>query len=237
VTPATARSLARVAGIATAVLVSAVAAANARTMIPGMAPVVASASVFLLFVISIGLFTPNPLVDGAEGWRIILALAVASAVVAAIGPTGVRMAALLVMVYAAWMEEAVFRRILPRAIADTLSSIGTRRAAFSGIAASQALFAATHFLPGAFRSTPDLTTGLRLFVGGLLLWVIASRAGLTAAVVAHALLNVRAVLGDAAPRLHPTDAVMALIGALCLVVIVPTASLNTLQPLTSRTRA
>ena len=211
--------------VAVAVLVIATAASRSRALWPGAAAVFA-ASTFLILVAAIGLFTRASLIDLAKDWRTTPALVVSCGVVlllqvgdvARLG--GIRTTVSLTVVYAAWVEEFVFRWILPRAFGDLLAPASRQLATVGAIVVSQSLFAAGHFLPGSVRSPwPDASVPLRLFAGGLLFWLVASRGGLTLAVLTHALLNLQVALPATALHARPTIAGVALVGAAALALL------------------
>jgi hypothetical protein len=236
-------ALADSAAIAAAVLVAAAAAARAGELMPPAAQPFA-ATTFFAVVGAIALFTPTRMLEWHRDTRLVVALALSGLAVLSLragdvaGLCGTSVAAILTVVYAAWVEESVFRRILPRAFGRSLASFGERRAHAAGILVSQALFAAGHFMPGTIRYIwPDAAAPLRLFAGGLLLWLVASRGGLTIAVIAHSLFNLRSALPGAALQARPTIIGIALTGALAVTVLflVPTSLSH--QPFTARSHA
>jgi hypothetical protein len=233
--------LGRFAVLASSVLVAAVAAAHARPLFPRLSHVVVgSVAFFALMVVGAGCLGLS-LLDPRRDWRLVVILPAGYAAIETIANLGAfdfsraRHADLAVVTVAAWVEESTFRRILPRALARQLSDAGETAAHFWAVVASQALFAASHFLPGTVRSAwPDITPAFRLFVGGLLLWMIASRMGLMGAVVTHALLNLGTAFGDAAPLQYPTRAGMLLVCLPALAVLLSESASLLRQPFTSR---
>jgi hypothetical protein len=109
-----------------------------------------------------------------------------------------------IIAYAAWMEELVFRRLLPRAFERTLHPAGRGTGAVC-IVASQVLFAVSHFTPGLqYQSHLGVMALIRLFAGGLLLAAVVSRSGLAIGALLHAELNLRAVLPQPPPQTAST---------------------------------
>lgn len=108
---------------------------------------------------------------------------------------------LLVVLVPAAVEEAVFRRALPLRLAQLLgrgTRIERRYSLFLGQIASQALFAACHFVSrdGLWASRGG-TEAVRLFAAGVLYANLAERRGLWLAVGAHTTLNLGLHFGDA----------------------------------------
>lgn len=235
-------ALVRSLAIVAAVLLVAAAASRTRASLPGAATFFA-ATTFLILVAAIGLFTRTSLIDVRSDWRMLPGLLISGAVVLLIqaadgaGLGEVRATVALTVVYAAWVEESVFRWILPRAFGDLLAPFGRAAATVGAVVVSQSLFAAGHFIPGSVRSPwPDASVPLRLFAGGMLFWLIASRGGLTIAVLTHALLNLRVALPATALHTRPTMVGVAFVAAAALALLsAPSPPHNT--PFTLRNHA
>lgn len=141
------------------------------------------------------------------------------AAIAVLGWWPVALPVLLVVLVPAAVEEGVFRRALPLRLAKLLAR-GTgferRYSLFIGQIASQALFAASHFVSreGLWASRGG-TEAFRLFAAGVLYANLAERRGLWLAVGAHTTLNLGLQFGDAllARRVGLlTAALVALVG-------------------------
>ena len=237
------RAIAPVLGcimLAASVLLAAAAGARVPVLVPRGPHALVGSIAFLIGVVSLAECLGMRVVD-ARDWWLGLVLASSCLVIWLVARSGAfdleraTLEGLLVVSTAAWVEESTFRLILPRAFARALSAAGEMTARLSAVVASQALFVASHFLPGTVRSGwPDITPTLRLFVGGLLLWMIASRVGLMGAVVTHALLNLGAAFGDASPSHHPTRAGMLIVGVLALAALLSESNSPTRKPFTQR---
>jgi hypothetical protein len=211
--------------LAAGVLLAAVASAQLRFPLPPLRQELVAISGFLCLLVAIAACLGVRLLDLRCDAPQVLALLATCAGLLAVSRAGLvgthetPFALLGVIGYAAWIEELVFRRLLPRAFAQGFEP-GNPGAAPACIVASQALFAVSHFLPGLQnQGAIGFTALMRLFAGGLVLAVVVSRAGLAIGALMHAELNLRAILPQPPPQ-TPSSIGVCLIGLMAIGIIV-----------------
>jgi hypothetical protein len=203
------------------VLIAAMAAAQVHSPLPRIPHAIVSASVFLLLLSGIAACLDIRLLELPADLPQLTALVttVAGVFVAArsglVGSPSTPVVLIGVVAYAAWIEELVFRRLLPRAFSGALGPHRVRSTTV-GVVASQLLFAAAHFLPG-LQNQNDLGVAslTRLFLGGLLFAAVVSRSGLAIGALLHAELNLRAMLPQPPPD-RPTTIGVCLIATMAI---------------------
>lgn len=131
--------------------------------------------------------------DALTALCVALALFACYVLAAENAPLGI--AALVGLLLAAWIEEVVFRALLPHLVSARLRNVlHPTLACVVAVVLSQAVFSACHFIPDASRFGTNLAEdALRLFVGGIFYWVIVDTAGLGIAAALHASLNLSIV--------------------------------------------
>jgi hypothetical protein len=206
--------------LAVGVLLAATAAEQFRTPYRSVPHAVVAVSAFLCLLAGLAACLDIRLVDVQSDWLQLMALATTVGAMLVVSRTGLvgspdtAFALIAVIAYAAWVEELVFRRILPRAFTTAFESGGVRWTP-GGVVTSQLLFAACHFVPG-LRHQDGLgwVSLMRLFAGGLLFAAVVSRSGLAIGALLHAELNLRAVLPQPPPDAATTIGVflIALLG-------------------------
>jgi hypothetical protein len=191
--------------LAVGVMLAASAAAQLRLPLPHVPREVVAATAFLVLLTTIAACLGIRLLDLRCDWIHVTALATACAGLfvtsraGLMGATATPFELLAVIAYAAWIEELVFRRLLPDAFMRATRSTPRRRPVY--VVASQFLFAASHFVPGLQQQTGfGLLALMRLFVGGLLFAAVVSQCGLAVGALMHAELNLRAVLPQPPPH-------------------------------------
>lgn len=94
---------------------------------------------------------------------------------------------------AAFVEEMVFRVMLPRKLVEIFSGLNRVRAVAVAIVLSQGTFAAAHFTVGA-PGASDALRFVQLLSSGLALWAIVQVLGVTVAASIHTIVNVFSIL-------------------------------------------
>jgi hypothetical protein len=213
------------------VLLAASAAAQLRPVLPGFPRELVAPSGFLMLLTAIAACLGVRLWELRWDWVQLMALGTVCAGLfvmsraGLIGSPDTPFELLGIIAYAAWIEELVFRRVLPRAFMRGLASSRGPRPGVVAVVASQFLFAATHFLPGLQQQAGIGWAALmRLFVGGLLLAAVVSRSGLAIGALLHAELNLRAVLPQPPPGAPSTT-------GLCLVAMLAIGITLNLPPM------
>jgi len=121
---------------------------------------------------------------------------------------------------AAFVEEVVFRVLLPRRLEHDLSTVlRPTRALPLAVAISQAVFAIAHVLPQSpAASGLGLLGLLRLAGGGLALWAVTTRIGLWLAASLHALTNLALIFAPSGwgAVIGPVEVGLWMVGGMCL---------------------
>lgn len=118
----------------------------------------------------------------------------------------------------AFVEEYVFRGIIPHALNALLLDcrVGRRSARIAAVVLAQAVFAACHFVSASTRAA-GWTEGARLFVGGLLYSNVVAASGIGTAAAVHATMNLTLSNSVALGDLAPSPFGLLLTGVLALV--------------------
>ena len=216
-------------GIALGAVVAAAGAGRIRLPRVPLPQEVIAMSLFVGLLVAVSACLGVGLVDLRCDWLQVTALATAFAGLLVVTQAGIvgspdtPYELLGVVAYAAWIEELIFRRLLPRALTRALQPPG-RRVLPIAVVASQLVFAAAHFVAGVqIRSALDLVALTRLFAGGLLFAAVVARCGLAIGVLLHAELNLRALLPQPPPEM-PSTLGVCLIAALAVGVTLTQAS-------------